>query len=534
MKNVRMRILIRPAALLGAILLIGTVPSRGQTRGSSDDQDRNADRTRLTQEAAAQAAAMKGIALESTIDPANYYVGPSDVIAVNIWMTPPVSLVLTVTPEGTLIIPTVGEVRVADTTLAEAKVRILAEVRKRYRFAEATVTLLAPRQIVVSVTGKVLNPGSYVMSSTSRVDKAIEEANKPRVGQNAGELPSILTSSSTRNIALRHKDGRASRADITKFFATKEDRWDPYLREGDIIVVPQNFFTKNVIGIYGEVNSPGRYEYVQGDSLKDMIRIAYGFTRWANADSVELSRLDLSGSQMTSRFLDGLAIAAGRAPDVPLLPGDRIIVRGKPDRRADYTVEIIGEVEFPGVYPIARGGTRLSQVIRSAGGFTDRAFLASSVVQRRTTAASEVYLERLESLRGGVPPEDSTYYYLETDLRMRKELVDVDFERLFVKGDSSQDVILQDGDRIVITSPKTSIYVFGQVAIPGNVPFAPGADAAYYIGKAGGFTDRARTGDVKIVKAKTRQWLAPSATTIEGGDYIWVPKEIERPFGYYM
>ncbi|MEM3136828.1 MAG: hypothetical protein QXW37_08945, partial [Candidatus Nitrosotenuis sp.] len=68
---------------------------------------------------------------------------------------------------------------------------------------------------------------------------------------------------------------------------------------------------------------------------------------------------------------------------------------------------------------------------------------------------------------------------------------------------------------------------------PGHVPFAMKASVSYYIDKAGGFTDRARTGDVKIIKAKTKQWLDPGDTVIEDGDYIWVPKEIERPFIYY-
>ena len=63
-----------------------------------------------------------GVALESPVDPNAYYVGPSDVIAVNFWMSPPQSYSLTVTPEGTLIIPTVGEVMVSGMTLASAKV----------------------------------------------------------------------------------------------------------------------------------------------------------------------------------------------------------------------------------------------------------------------------------------------------------------------------------------------------------------------------------------------------------------------------
>ena len=81
---------------------------------------------------------------------------------------------------------------------------------------------------------------------------------------------------------------------------------------------------------------------------------------------------------------------------------------------------------------------------------------------------------------------------------------------------------------------KRTVYVFGQVVTPGHLPLVPGQDAQYYVDRAGGFTERALTGDLKIVKAKTRQWLSPEETTIEDGDYVWVPKEHEYSFGYYM
>lgn len=69
---------------------------------------------------------------------------------------------------------------------------------------------------------------------------------------------------------------------------------------------------------------------------------------------------------------------------------------------------------------------------------------------------------------------------------------------------------------------------------PGHVPYVEGEDFEYYVRKAGGLTERARAGDLKIIKAGTRQWLSPKETAIEEGDYVWVPKEPERPFSYYM
>ncbi|MBF8248417.1 MAG: Periplasmic polysaccharide export protein, partial [Bacteroidetes bacterium] len=56
----------------------------------------------------------------------------------------------------------------------------------------------------------------------------------------------------------------------------------------------------------------------------------------------------------------------------------------------------------------------------------------------------------------------------------------------------------------------------------------------YYVSRAGGYTDYARSGDVMIIKRNTRQWLKPGETQIEDGDYIWVPKVSDRPFSYYL
>ncbi len=70
--------------------------------------------------------------------------------------------------------------------------------------------------------------------------------------------------------------------------------------------------------------------------------------------------------------------------------------------------------------------------------------------------------------------------------------------------------------------------------MPGNITFVEGESVDYYVKKAGGFTDHSRSGDIMIIKRGTRQWMTPSETKIEEGDYIWVPKEPDRPFSYYM
>jgi polysaccharide export outer membrane protein len=532
MKNVNpTRVL--PALSVILCILVVSCRSVGQTQTKRPDTDIDlfGERDRAS---AVTVVQPRGPALESVIAPDRYYVGPSDVFSINVWAMPPLAYQLTVTPEGTLIIPTVGEVQVADLTLFAAREKTLEAIRKRYLRNDVTMTLVTPRPILVAVQGEVLNPGTYIMAAYNRVDRVIEEANRLLTGQNFGESDYIKSLMSRRRIIVRHKDGSREVVDIPKFLATKDERWNPYLREGDIIIVPKNNFKRNVIGVYGEVNSPGRYEYAAGDSAKDAVRIAYGFTPHARQDSVELTRQDSTGGIVLHRWLDARGILDGTAADIPLQPGDRLLVHGRLDRRGDYRVDVGGEVLYPGTYPISRNSTTLREVIRSAGGFTESASLPLAEVLRHTVAAPEIELERLESLRGGVPPDDSTYYYLETNLRIKKEVVNADFVALFRDHDSTQDVILRDGDVIDVPSTKKTVYVFGQVVNPGHIGFVAGEDIWYYIRKAGGVTDRAREGDIKLVKAKTRQWLSPGGVPVEEGDYVWVPKVPERPFGYYL
>lgn len=518
------------AVFLTGLWLLPTL-SVGQTR----ERESDAAAMKSATQPGVSSVLTIGPALDGPVKPETYVVGPSDVLALGIWTSPPITFNLTVTPEGSVVIPTVGEVHVADVTLREAKSRILAEVRKRYLTGDPTVTLVMPRRVVVTVMGNVRNPGRYTMNATDRIDRVIDQANLRIPEQNLAEErrfpPGKLESQ--RNIILRRRQGEMVRIDLLKFFATQEERWNPLLRDGDEVFVPVADRTKGVIAVYGGVNNPGRFEFSPGDSVLGAIQLAYGLNSRAIRDSVLLVRY-LPETQQSVTILNLDAMMSGKAPDVLLYPGDRIIVRQQPERREDYRVMVEGEVVYPGTYPITRSGTRLSTVIRMAGGFTEYAALNSAEVIRSSVQPDEIEFERLLSLRGSVTPEDSSYYVLESELRLRREIVNVDFGRLFVEGDTSQDVVLRSEDRIVVPSVRRTIYVFGQVVSPGNVPYVPGRDANYYIMKAGGLTEKARDADVMIIKRSTRQWLAPKETTIEEGDYVWVPKVPERPFSYYM
>jgi protein involved in polysaccharide export with SLBB domain len=232
------------------------------------------------------------------------------------------------------------------------------------------------------------------------------------------------------------------------------------------------------------------------------------------------------------------AILAGKAPNIALRPGDRLFVNEIPERRQTFIVAVEGAVQQPGHYPITLNTTKLSEVIRAAGGFTPEANIkAATLTRARISPVSppeEAVREQLLSQRSSLGVQDTSYYLTETALRLKGELVAVDFYKLFVLGDSTQDVTLRNYDLIRVPVKSKTVYVFGQVLSPGHVEYVEGKDYHYYIEKASGFAADARKGDVKIIKGNTRIWFDPSETTIEDGDFIWVPKDREYPFAYHL
>jgi len=490
---------------------------------------------------------LKLAVMDGPIDPSEYVVGPGDVYSVNIWVMPSLNLQLPVTPEGSIIIPTVGEVAVAGMHLDEAKKKVVSEIRKKYIGGDVSFTLLVPRFFAVTVKGVVKNEGTVYLQATERVDVAIALANTPInpavKGQTLTELKDVPmnqlivkpdTVGSLRKITIRHRDGTSSTADLEKYFIQKESRLNPLLRDGDVIIVPGKKLETDFVGVYGAVNGEGPYEYVDGDSLMAMLRIAKGLSPQADSGHIEVFRSDESGDSVKALSADLRSSVTKRSADIPLQRGDRIVVGEISELRRDNKIYIEGEILHPGYYPITRDSSTLTDVVRLAGGFKDEALLSASQVYRKVKSSRTPTIDRLENNRGSSAQEDSIYYIIENSIRMNGELVVADFVGLFERNDKSKEVYLRNGDHIIIASKTRTVYVFGQVVQPGHVPFLKDQNYKYYIVKAGGFSDDAIKGEVKIIKANTKQWLSPDETQLEEGDYIWVPKEPYRPFSYYV
>lgn len=503
---------------------------------------------------------VKTFPMEGAIDPKNYILGPSDLLHVALWGPISLSYSLPVTPEGTLIIPTVGEIHVGEQRLSDVKKRATDLIKKRYPTSEATVTLLRPRSFVVSLKGTVTKPGQYVATAVERVEKIIAEGAAVQYPTTSFSIPAVSATdglpmqgetykppkinqkeqlyeyTSTRNIKLIRHNKDTLRVDIPKYYATHDDRYNPFLLDGDIIDVPQKALRNNGIMVYGAVNTPATYEYADGDNLVDMIQIADGLLPSADPEHVMLTSTGEGKNQPEENSFNLAAIKKGTQKNPLLIPGDKVFVKEKKNPKFNYRVTLVGEVRQVGAYPISETGATLSKVIQSAGGFTEHALLSASYVLRKDDKLKDIVDPRIDILRNLRSHElnlvDSLTFFL--DLKIGRQSVVVDFKKLFEEKDSTQDIILRDDDIIYIASDLHSVLVQGQVANAGYVAFAPGMDYQYYIKKAGGFSETAVEGDVKIIKKGSLEWKDPTATTIESGDQIWVPKKPRKDFAYWF
>jgi protein involved in polysaccharide export with SLBB domain len=464
---------------------------------------------------------------DTPVDTSTYVLGPGDVMNVGIWGATPLSYNMSITPEGTLIIPTFGALKVGGKTLADAKAYARNELAGQFKKANITLTLIYPRTIYVMVTGLVKYPGRYTVTAFDRVDKVFALANLPRTTgvPDTAQLPNF----SLRRIKLVHRDGTSENVDLLKFYETGNLKGDPCLREGDAVVVPPENFEEGSISISGAVKMPGNYEYVPGDKMRDLFELSDGLTRLADPTRTEV--IIWNGNRYEEKRVN---LEDSSAMEMPLQVNSRVIVPTDRSKINDFYVWVTGEVKNPGIYPISRDSTRLSTVINLAGGFTKWASLPTSAIFRirKTHLTRQQFVEDTLSYiyrASGVYQEELPYISAEALMKVNREFVSTDFVKLFVGGDSTYDCVLHNGDSVYVPRNRNAVYVFGQVRHPGYVDYHPSWNYSDYIAAVGGTADGADKGNEKIIKGVTYQWYDDNKTKIEPGDYLFVPKITIKP-----
>jgi protein involved in polysaccharide export with SLBB domain len=471
--------------------------------------------------------------LDQPVDPNTYRVGPGDELTIFIWGNIQAQYTLTITPEGKLLVPTVGPLDLSGMNLAEAKRFIEQQVMERYRNVKITTDLTNLRIFRVYVGGAVNMPGVYMANGATRVSEVIgmaggfvlEDLKGEQWEREGNDVNKPLGIASHRNIILKHINGVADTADVLRFELAADFRYDYRLSDGDQIFVPAREKDINLYGIFGGVRNPGYYEYSYRDSLKDLILLGHGLTLNADSSEAELVRFDQDNKSSQTIRLPLKEILHGSKPDIHLLPDDRVYIKVRNNFNEKQQVLVLGEVNYPGFYAIKPESTFITDIIKQAGGFTPLASLPEAEMTR--FASDEIKDREFERLKTMQVQDmsDIEYEYFKMKSRQKPGRVSVDFVDLFL-GKKTGDIKLHDGDIIMIPRISEVVNVSGEVANPGLLSYKPEYTYIDYIKKAGGFSFRADKSQVRLIKGVTGEWRKPNKKTkLAPGDTILIPEK---------
>jgi protein involved in polysaccharide export with SLBB domain len=483
-------------------------------------------------------------ALEGPIDPATYRLGPGDLVGVIIMGEVDKELSARVTADGALRLPTIGIFKVGNRVFAEVQQEILTQAQRSYRTQQMAVTLLELRSFKASVGGMVRRPGTYILTPIDRIASLLTQAGgfynpattlKSRQAQQKygtsewGEKIMVehdqiseVPAYSTRRVQLIHRDGSTQNVDLLLFLRAGRPEGNPFLQDGDFLMVPPLSPRAGLLGVYGAVNNQGLFEFLPGDDIQRALLLAGGLTPEARRDSVEITRF---GDDQVSYETFFVCLDDSGSLTLPLLADDRIFVRPRHLYHPRFQVELRGEVMKPGFYPVRAEGTPLTDILEAAGGFTPRASLHEATLTRHSREQQvDPEVERLRQMRT-LEMTWQEYQYLKVQTLEISGRVAVDLQRLAVEGDPTQNILLQDQDILEVPPTSHTVKVSGQVGQPGITGYEPGKNYKWYVEKSGGFSWNANPRKVRIIKGITGKWLKPGSTTIEVGDTIFIPEK---------
>jgi protein involved in polysaccharide export with SLBB domain len=521
------------------------------------------------QQSTLQSGAQSTFPIEHPVRPDLYYLGPGDVLAVQIVGVASVDASVVVSPENTILLPRLGDISVSGKTLAQVKQEVQKLVQARNPLNKAYVTLQRARTVYVRMTGNVAKGGLIALPASMNVSTAVQLTSQSGVvssefaasksasrqeltldGMTAalGGKRQFVASVAARATTVLHRNGTSSVSDVIRAQALGDESADPTVREGDEIYVPFESEQKGMLSIAGAVHRPALIPWRKGDKLSMLIKAAFGLTETADSSAIVVRNAVAAGASddVTVSWRD---VMNGTA-DKELLPGASVLVREVQREQTQGSISIVGEVRNPGLYP-RTAGLRLKAAIAAAGGLTNEAHLPTSFITRRdipsalltagasagfspfgSSTASDVRgMSSLEALRAiqytTLTVEDTMQYAM--DMALRRANVACDFTAAFERGSEVDNVVLQDGDVIVVARTPRNVFVFGQVNKPGFVEFERGRTVEYYIRQAGGFAHNAEPQRTRIIKVGTRLWLEPKpkqsdSLMLEAGDQIYVPR----------
>lgn len=407
------------------------------------------------------------------------------------------SYVYRIDRSGSIAIKDIGMLSLAGLSLESANRLINKILSDNFIETEAVISLSKVRDIEILITGQVNQPGVYILSGYSSLLHAIIMAG------------GISEHGTLRKIKIKRPYSEDKTVDLYELLVFANTESNVTLRSGDSIFVDSS---QNFIPLIGGVAQPAIYEFLDGESVEDIIEFAGGLTKEASNQSKIVSRSS-KGELFSFNADETSLVEKGDRIFVPFnkfKANDLLIDRDY--QFLDDPVEISGAVSNPGLYYLDHS-SKISNLILEAGGFTSDAYIFGGVLINKEAKLKEsqynkkLYDEAIKSLASishstkntdisKLLPVLSEFKDTEASGRIISE-----FDIFKLKKNPTLDTSISPGDKIYIPYNSNVVHVFGEVLNTGSVTYSTGMKVSDYINASGGLNDAADKRRIILVQA---------------------------------
>ena len=396
---------------------------------------------------------------------------------------------------------------------------------------------------MVEVKGAVFRPGMYQIGGQINSVKSLLE-------QSEGVTEDAFTAHAVMHRMRADRTLEVVPVDIEGIMSGMVS--DIPLQNEDVLFVPtrQDVHEEQTITIHGEVLYPGVYKYAANETLEDFVLQAGGLKETASMVNVFVSRRIVNpkatmadtivGQSFSFALKDGFVIDG--EPGFVLQPFDEVFVRKSPGYNAQQNVLVEGEVQFGGYYSLTKQNERLSDLIAKCGGVTSFAYVEGARLERKLNEAERmryeesVKMQRLQNeqtmmeqaLKSGRSVSEIQAGMTASQEKLQipdTYPVGIQLDKALAHPGSDFDLVLREGDRLIVPHYTNTVKINGEVMYPNTVSYQEGKPVSYYINMAGGYGNKAKKRKTYIIYMNGDVAKVGCNTKVRPGCEIVVPQK---------